>query len=72
MKFLETADRARVLLINDDRLIQKSLYELLARCGYRVDVADSVEDIFDSLDEKTFHIILTDIEESDNITILKL
>ncbi len=64
-------DRFGVLLISHDSLIQKSLYEMLCRSGYKVDVAESEEKALTCLNETSYHIILTDIDGSCNVEILK-
>ncbi len=71
MKFRKSTGRARILLINDDELIQRSLYELLCRFGHKVDIVSSIDDAFTHLDEKFFHIILAEINNSDNVETLK-
>ncbi len=63
MKYQQQTNKANVLVVNRDRLAQKSLYELLCRSGYIVDVADSAEDALRHLDENPRRVILTDINE---------
>ncbi|MDB4349691.1 sigma-54 dependent transcriptional regulator [Omnitrophica bacterium] len=72
MKFLESAHKADILLINNDRLIQKSLYEMLSRHGYKVDIANSADSAISRLSKKHFQVILTDVsDEADNIEALE-
>lgn len=72
MKFQEGASRANVLIVNSDRLTQRSLYEMLSRSGYSVDIADSVNSAISYLGENTYHIILADISEVDGAGLLKI
>lgn len=71
MKFLETINRSRILLVNEDRLTQKSLYELLCRHGHKVDIANSTEEAVALLNEKSFHIVLVDLNGSEGFGTLK-
>jgi len=52
---------AAVLVVNDDRLNRRSLYEMLCRNGYVVDVASSVEEALVFLEENPQRVILADI-----------
>ena len=47
MKFQEQPDKARILLIDSDRLAQKSLYEMLSHSGYKVMVSHRSGDTTD-------------------------
>jgi two-component system response regulator PilR (NtrC family) len=58
--------KANILLLHHDRLLQKSLYELLCRKGFRVDLADCVETAMRHLDENPRRVILTEINETAN------
>jgi DNA-binding NtrC family response regulator len=71
MKFLDSENKAHILLINNDRLVQKSLYELLSRNGYKVDMAHTHETALQRLEKKEFQVILTDNDGSNTIESLK-
>ena len=64
-------NKYRILILNNDRLSQKSLYEMLCRAGYGVDIADSVNSGLTHLTENTYHIVLADINEIDRAGLLK-
>jgi len=64
-------DKKRILLANSDRLTQKSLYEMLCRNGYKVDIAGSVKEALSSLEENSYKVILTDINKIEGIELLK-
>lgn len=64
--------KPRVLIVSDDRLAQKSLYELICQHGYEAGITHSVKDVMAYLDEKICHVILADIAGADDIKILKL
>jgi len=64
---LDKKNQNRLLLVNEDKLSQKSIYELLCRAGYEVEAADTVEDALTCLDRTDFHLILLDSEESDSL-----
>lgn len=62
----------RILILNNDKLSQKSLYELLCRADYDVDIADSVEAAITHLNENTYQIVLADINEVDGAGLFKM
>jgi len=55
--------KRRILIANSDRLTQRSLYELLCRHDYQVDIASTSDEVSSSLDENGYSVILTDISE---------
>lgn len=65
-------NKPRVLIVSEDRLTQKSLYELICQHGYEAGITRSVKDVMAYLDEKVCHVILADIAGADDIEILKL
>jgi len=65
-------NKPRVLIVSEDRLTQKSLYELICQHGYEAGITHSVKDVMAYLDEKICHVILADIAGADDIEILKL
>jgi DNA-binding NtrC family response regulator len=65
-------NKSRVLIVSEDRLTQKSLYELICQHGYEAGITHSVKDVMAYLDEKICHVILADIAGADDLEILKL
>ncbi|OGW76155.1 MAG: hypothetical protein A2Z72_02280 [Omnitrophica bacterium RBG_13_46_9] len=63
---------SQILLANFDSLVQKSLYEMLCRSGHKVGVANSREEAISLLDKKPYRVVLTDINGSDDIDLLKI
>lgn len=68
----EEMNKYRILIVNSDRLSQKSLYELIRRNGYDAEIANSPADAINLLEEKIFHVILANITETDYIKSIKL
>lgn len=65
-------ENKNVLILTSDRLSQKSLFELLSRSGYKVDIADSLESAIAYLEEKPHRIALADIDgRSEGLKLLK-
>ena len=52
-------DNPQILLLNFEKLVQKSLYEMLCRAGHKVDIANSLDEFFALIDEKLFQIVLS-------------
>lgn len=65
-------NKSRVLIVSGDKLIQKSLYELICQHGYEAAITHSVNDVMAHLDEELCHVILADIGGADDIEALKL
>jgi len=63
--------KAQILLVENDRLTQKSLYEMLCRAGYTVDIASSTEEASRYLDENLCQVVFADINGSDGSEILQ-
>ncbi len=63
----------RVLVIDDDKLIQWSLKEILVQEGHHVDVASSINDAYSQAEQSPYHLIFTEfeIEDENFIDILK-
>ncbi|MFH1753914.1 MAG: sigma-54 dependent transcriptional regulator [Candidatus Omnitrophota bacterium] len=73
MMFFDSG-RANILLIGNDRLAQKSLYEMLSRNEHKVEIAPSIESALTKLDKKVFQAILADfdgVEGTDALQIIK-
>ena len=64
-------DKSKILLVNFDKLVQKSLYELLCRYGYAVDSVNSTEEALSLLSETSFHVVLADINGSQDTVVVK-
>ncbi len=64
--------KAQILLVDDDRLTQKSLYEMLCRSGYTVDIAGSPEEAGAYLDGNLCQIVLADINGTDGRNLLEI
>jgi len=56
---------ARILVVDDDPLVRKSLSSLLDLEGHEVEMSDSVEGARALLSSSSFHLILTDIKMPD-------
>lgn len=65
-------NKARILILNSDRLSQKSLYELLSRSGYRVDFTDSIKQSIIYLNKNIYQLVLADIDGAPGIELLKI
>jgi DNA-binding NtrC family response regulator len=65
-------EKRRVLVANSDRLARKSLYEMLCRNDYEVDIAASVKEAMDCLEENSYQVILTDIDKKGDSELLKI
>ena len=61
MRYPRTVEKVNVLILSDDRATQKSIYELLCRNGYVVNITDSVEGAVSHLEKKSCRVILTDM-----------
>ncbi len=51
----------RLLIVEDEDTLCRSLQRVFTREGYEVDIADSAEAAFDLLDWKSYDLIITDI-----------
>lgn len=65
-------NKTRLLLVSDDRLTQKSLYELLCRWGCKVEIAGSLQESLTYLDAHLYRIVLADINAIDSIKLLRI
>lgn len=63
-------NKKRILLADSDKLTQKSLYELLCRHEYRVDIAGTIKEALTHLEEKAYHVVLTDINKPAGVELL--
>ncbi|MBN3038936.1 MAG: sigma-54-dependent Fis family transcriptional regulator [Candidatus Omnitrophica bacterium] len=64
--------KAQILLVNADRLAQKSLYEMLCRSGYTVDIVNSPQETAEYLEANLCQIVLADINGSDGTELLEV
>jgi len=62
----------RILVVDDDQLVQKSLYEMLCRAGYGVDIADSINKALEHLNENSYQVVLLDSNISDTKQLTRL
>ncbi len=53
--------RARLLVVDDERLMRMSLRMVLGEEGYRVDTAKSVAEAQDMLDQYFYQVLITDL-----------
>jgi DNA-binding NtrC family response regulator len=65
-------NKARILLVDNDRLTQKSLYEMLCRNGYKVEIANSTEESLRYLETGLYRIILSGIDGTEAVDLLKI
>jgi DNA-binding NtrC family response regulator len=65
-------NRERILLVDSDRLTQKSLYEMLCRNGYKVDIANSTEESLQYLERRLYRIILSGIDGTEAVDLLRV
>src|SRR3990167_9248315 len=66
-------DKARVLIVTNDKLAQNSLYKTLCRHGYEVDLSESAKDALTHLAEKPSHVLVADLDgTSDGMESLKI
>ncbi len=61
----KVSNDTRVLIIDRDKLTQKSLYELLCRANYTVETAGSKDEALGLLEEKRFRIIILSLNKGD-------
>jgi len=64
-------NRPHILLANFDKLVQKSLYEMLCRADYKVEIANSIDEALLLLNEYPFQIVLADASRAKDIKFLK-
>ena len=67
-------ENAYILIVDDEPLIRKSLFEILRIEGYNVDVASNGKEAIDKLKEAHFDIVITDVKmpNIDGIELLKM
>jgi DNA-binding NtrC family response regulator len=58
----QAIDRPLVLIVDDDRDLCASLWDLLRERGYRVDLAHDEEHAAAFLEDRTFHVVLLDLK----------
>jgi DNA-binding NtrC family response regulator len=66
-------NRVDVLLLDDEPIVGKRLKPALAKIGCDVEVFENPKEALTRLDQKTFHIVVTDIrmDEIDGIQVLE-
>ena len=60
-------DRKRILIVDDDTDLSFIISEMLDGCGYESVCAASAEEAFDILSQKSFYLILLDINLPDSV-----
>ena len=63
-------DPNRILIANGDKLLQRSLYEMLCRHGYRVDMAGFMQEAMDRLNEIKHDVVIMDMHDHGDTTFL--
>ena len=63
----------RILIVEDDTVVRRLMYDFLSRSGYEAITASSAEEAADLLKKEKIHIILTDVRlpGTDGITFTK-
>ena len=69
---MKEMNACQILLLNFNKLVQKSLYEMLCRSGYKVEAVNSVDEALTLLDENMHHVVLLDLKEGDDLEYLGL
>ena len=69
---MKEMNACQILLLNFNKLVQKSLYEMLCRSGYKVEAVDSVDEALTLLDENMHHVVLLDLKEGNDLEYLGL
>jgi len=64
-------DKNKILIANGDRLSQKSLYEMLCRNGYGVDITKSLPEALNRLNEIAYNAVILDTHEAGKEEFLK-
>lgn len=54
--------KINILILNNDRLLQRSLFELLSRSGYNVDAASSLKESIALLEKNQYNLLLADTD----------
>lgn len=57
-----SADKARILVVDDDKYVVKGLQLILKKEGYEVSVANGGAEAIEMLKKKTFDVVLTDLK----------
>lgn len=72
MKYRKETKKPRIVIVSDDKLAQKSLYEMLCRAEYSVDIADSIKKLNTYLSENIYRVVLADINHQDHPELLEM
>ncbi|MBQ5316511.1 MAG: response regulator transcription factor [Oscillospiraceae bacterium] len=59
-------DRKRILIVDDEKDLSYIIAEMLGGCGYQAECADSAESAYELLAQKSFHLVLLDINLPDS------
>ncbi len=55
--------KARILLVSEDKLAQKSLFEMLCRAGYKVELTNSLNNSLISLANRSYQVVLAELNK---------
>ena len=58
-------DKKRILIVDDEKELAALIAEMLRGCGFEADTADTAEGAFSLLTDKSYHLILLDINLPD-------
>lgn len=56
----------RILIVDDERELARIISEMLEGCGFDADIAGSAEDAYELLGQKSYHLIILDINLPDS------
>lgn len=59
-------ENKRILIVDDEAELAEIIAEMLCGCGYSADTAESAEKAFELLAEKSYHLVLLDINLPDS------
>ena len=60
-----TAFTKKILVVDDDKLLRKTLQKMLVTLGYNVELAENAEDALEILEKRKFPLIITDLRMPD-------
>lgn len=63
--------KARILLVGEDKLARKSLFEMLCRAGYKVEPTNSLSNSLISLANKAYQIVLAELNQKSEKKLIK-
>ena len=63
--------KARILLVSEDKLAQKSLFEMLCRAGYKVEPTNSLSNSLISLANRPYQVVLAELNKKSEKKLIK-